>query len=74
MHSGSSRPSKMLLASSNPDDIIHEGQPHFQAPSGGFRRHEDAGSIAREAPSEPAPVIEDLPPMYNPGWDGNTPR
>ncbi|WVQ75517.1 hypothetical protein IAR50_005142 [Cryptococcus sp. DSM 104548] len=35
--------------------------PPAEAPSGGFRRHEDAGTV------------EDLPPMYRPEWE-NSPR
>lgn len=65
-YTSSSRNNKMLMAASNPDDIIREGQPHFQAPAGGFLRHEDAGAIE---PAAAAPLVEELPPTYNPSWE-----
>ncbi|KAK8843337.1 hypothetical protein IAR55_006992 [Kwoniella newhampshirensis] len=59
------------LSTQNPDPSPSgppgEGQfgarlPPQEAPSGGFRRHEDAGPV------------EDLPPMYRPEWETDSPR
>ncbi|WVQ93245.1 hypothetical protein IAU59_000310 [Kwoniella sp. CBS 9459] len=41
--------------------------PPQEAPSGGFRRHEDAGPIQRPAGQDVE--VEDLPPMYRPEWE-----
>ncbi|WVF65573.1 hypothetical protein IAT40_000303 [Kwoniella sp. CBS 6097] len=42
--------------------------PPQEAPSGGFRRHEDAGPIQRSG-GGPGEDVEDLPPMYRPEWE-----
>ncbi|WWC64045.1 uncharacterized protein I303_106651 [Kwoniella dejecticola CBS 10117] len=54
------------LSASNPDPSNQFGVgaslPPQEAPSGGFRRHEDAGAV------------EDLPPMYKPEWETDSQR
>ncbi|OCF72666.1 hypothetical protein I204_07050 [Kwoniella mangroviensis CBS 8886] len=66
------------LSTSNPD--TNESQfgigsrlPPQEAPSGGFVRHEDAGSI-RAPPEAEQPEVEDLPPLYRPEWETESQR
>ncbi|KAL1406008.1 hypothetical protein Q8F55_007691 [Vanrija albida] len=57
------------LATANPDaerNPFESQQPPLEAPPGGFRRHEDAGTLTPT--SQDALVMEDLPPTYNPDW------
>ncbi|WOO83517.1 uncharacterized protein LOC62_05G007035 [Vanrija pseudolonga] len=62
--------SALALAALNPDPVRQsfqsEHQPPLEAPPGGFRRHEDAGSLTPT--SQDALVMEDLPPTYDPDW------
>lgn len=62
--------SGLALATLNPDparqSFQSQHQPPLEAPAGGFRRHEDAGSLTPT--SQDALVVEDLPPTYNPEW------
>ncbi|KAL7421420.1 hypothetical protein Q5752_004306 [Cryptotrichosporon argae] len=49
--------------------------PPLEAPRGGFRRHEDAGPVARpRAPADAEPEVEDLPPNYDPEWERHRPQ
>lgn len=67
---------KARMAAQNPDssDPDHDfQQPSTAVPSGGFRRHEDAGSL-QPALAEEEAEVEELPPNYNPQWDGTMPR
>ncbi|WWC73113.1 uncharacterized protein I206_107078 [Kwoniella pini CBS 10737] len=65
------------LSASNPDTTSQFGAgnrlPPQEAPSGGFRRHEDAGPLTRPSPPE-EPQVEDLPPMYKPEWETDSQR
>lgn len=59
-------PTKLQLAMANPDnETLASDGPPSAAPSGGFRRHEDAGRVNSTTTTH----VEDLPPTYNPQWD-----
>lgn len=66
------------LNAHNPDESASTGDdfgtrlPPQHAPTGGFRRHEDAGRIDAPPPDEES--VEDLPPMYMPEWENDSQR
>ncbi|OXG22911.1 hypothetical protein C367_03838 [Cryptococcus neoformans Ze90-1] len=66
------------LNAHNPDESAPAGEdfgarlPPQNAPTGGFRRHEDAGRIDAPPPNEES--VEDLPPMYMPEWENDSQR
>ncbi|OCF41917.1 hypothetical protein I317_04219 [Kwoniella heveanensis CBS 569] len=76
------------LSASNPDPPAAGGgrggrttgeefgarSPPQEAPTGGFRRHEDAGPVQRPGTgaAQNGEDVEDLPPMYRPEWETNS--
>lgn len=68
------------LNAHNPDELAPTGDdfegrlPPQHAPTGGFRRHEDAGRIDAPPPNENEESVEDLPPMYMPEWENDSQR
>lgn len=83
------------LSTANPDRVPSPGTsqarnnqaagfgprlPRHEAPSGGFRRHEDAGRIPLDDEDEedsshdrePPPEVEELPPLYKPEWESES--
>ncbi|WRT69025.1 uncharacterized protein IL334_006007 [Kwoniella shivajii] len=67
------------LSASNPDPTYSQfgdtRLPPQDAPSGGFRRHEDAGPMQRSNEEEEPPAeVEDLPPLYKPEWETDSQR
>lgn len=68
------------LNAHNPDESAPTGDdfegrlPPQHAPTGGFRRHEDAGRIDAPPPNENEESVEDLPPMYMPEWENDSQR
>jgi len=46
-----------------------------EPPSGGFRRHEDAGRVEPSLPPGAAQSeVEELPPLYQPEWEDGSGR
>lgn len=56
-------------------DRERERIPRQEAPSGGFRRHEDAGRFDIPLPpGADSGEVEDLPPLYQPEWESDSQR
>ncbi|WWD21140.1 hypothetical protein CI109_105621 [Kwoniella shandongensis] len=67
------------LSAHNPDPSPSGSQfgerlPPQEAPSGGFRRHEDAGRLGDEPQEREEQSVEDLPPLYKPEWETDNHR